>query len=374
MEDISAVELSFEEVKKGFDKLVNSLKTKETGGRKECIKVLDKDDSGRFRMKLREQEESVQEDGTDIVYINFGAMLKDISRDDLTELYRIVMNRYGMDGPEDETMRRFLEVPKGWTSHELTATVEMVFSRPWTYTFLVAKGLTTPELMANWGVTATARTLDNGEIELTATIDGKVKIVTEASVRRHLQLADSDGISSLPTTKIFEQLSLMGPKKTSWEQFSSNIATAIICLATNRKFIFIQVFLNKHKRLLQPHTRLYIAPTHTQKLFSNMKRASKGYTGENIPLFPAMIVQGPVVQGEGSTHPVESHYTPISALSTSQPPSLPTSRRINIHESVVLQTRSPTQSLVADEAASTGVDVRYRGATILSPTHCLKAR
>ncbi|GJY83083.1 hypothetical protein Tco_0496459, partial [Tanacetum coccineum] len=44
----------------------------------------------------------IREDGTDIVYINFGAMLKDISRDDLTELYRIVMNRYGMDGPEDE--------------------------------------------------------------------------------------------------------------------------------------------------------------------------------------------------------------------------------------------------------------------------------
>ncbi|GJT72435.1 hypothetical protein Tco_1031721 [Tanacetum coccineum] len=118
---------------------------------------------------------------------------------------------------------------------------------------------------------ATAKTLDNGDIELTATIDGKVKIVTEASVRRHLQLADSDGISSLPTTEIFEQLSLMG----------------------------------------------------------NMKRASKGYTGENIPLFPAMIVQGLVVQGEGSTHPP----------------------------------RSPTHSLIADEAASTGVDIIYGGAT-----------
>ncbi|GJU81552.1 hypothetical protein Tco_1283917 [Tanacetum coccineum] len=40
----------------------------------------------------------VREDGTDVVYINFGAMMKSISRDDLTELYRIVMNRYGMDG------------------------------------------------------------------------------------------------------------------------------------------------------------------------------------------------------------------------------------------------------------------------------------
>ncbi|GKF18103.1 hypothetical protein Tco_0063021, partial [Tanacetum coccineum] len=44
----------------------------------------------------------VREDRTDIVYINFGAMPKYITRDDLTELYRIVMNRYGMNGPEDE--------------------------------------------------------------------------------------------------------------------------------------------------------------------------------------------------------------------------------------------------------------------------------
>ncbi|GKC62650.1 putative ribonuclease H-like domain-containing protein [Tanacetum coccineum] len=49
----------------------------------------------------------VREDGTDIVYINFGAMLKSITRDDLTELYRIVMNRYGMDGPEDKLEKIF---------------------------------------------------------------------------------------------------------------------------------------------------------------------------------------------------------------------------------------------------------------------------
>ncbi|GJS13845.1 hypothetical protein Tco_0408317 [Tanacetum coccineum] len=44
----------------------------------------------------------VREDRTDKVYISFGAMLNDISRDDLIELYRILMNRYGMEGPEDE--------------------------------------------------------------------------------------------------------------------------------------------------------------------------------------------------------------------------------------------------------------------------------
>ncbi|GJY07419.1 uncharacterized mitochondrial protein-like protein [Tanacetum coccineum] len=49
--------------------------------------------------------------------------------------------------------------------------------------------------------TASARTLDNGEIELIATVDGQEKTITEASVRRHLKLANADGISTLPTTK-----------------------------------------------------------------------------------------------------------------------------------------------------------------------------
>ncbi|GKB94198.1 hypothetical protein Tco_0980335 [Tanacetum coccineum] len=58
--------------------------------------------------------------------------------------------------------------------------------------------------------TATARTLDNEEMEITATIDGKVKIVFEASIMRHLKLEDSKSISNLPSTKIFKQLALVG--------------------------------------------------------------------------------------------------------------------------------------------------------------------
>ncbi|GJT66030.1 hypothetical protein Tco_1017510 [Tanacetum coccineum] len=38
--------------------------------------------------------------------------------------------------------------------------------------------------------TAAASTLDKGEMEITTTIDGKVKIVTEASIRRHLKLEE----------------------------------------------------------------------------------------------------------------------------------------------------------------------------------------
>ncbi|GKD59534.1 hypothetical protein Tco_1297043 [Tanacetum coccineum] len=108
-------------------------------------------------------------------------------------------------------------------------------------------------------------------------------------------------------------LHCISPKKTSWEQFSSNIATAIICLATNRtynfskmifdamvknidsphKFLmyprFIQIYLNKQKRQLQPHTRTHAVHSLTNKVFSNMKRLSRGYHKVEVPLFPTMI-------------------------------------------------------------------------------------
>ncbi|GKC14884.1 hypothetical protein Tco_1011666 [Tanacetum coccineum] len=59
--------------------------------------------------------------------------------------------------------------------------------------------------------TSTAKTSDNGEVELPATIDGQEKTITEASLRRHLKLEDNGGITALPNTDIFKQLALMGP-------------------------------------------------------------------------------------------------------------------------------------------------------------------
>ncbi|GJS61962.1 putative reverse transcriptase domain-containing protein [Tanacetum coccineum] len=58
--------------------------------------------------------------------------------------------------------------------------------------------------------TASASTLEDGEVGITATIDGQLKTITEASLRRHFKLEDADCISSLPNTEIFEQLALMG--------------------------------------------------------------------------------------------------------------------------------------------------------------------
>ncbi|GJT79742.1 retrovirus-related pol polyprotein from transposon TNT 1-94 [Tanacetum coccineum] len=72
-------------------------------------------------------------------------------------------------------------------------------------------------LIEQFWQTATVKIVNNGEQQLTVIVDGQTIAITKASVRRHLQLADADGISSLPNTKIFEQLTLMGSLRTSSE-------------------------------------------------------------------------------------------------------------------------------------------------------------
>ncbi|GJY04089.1 hypothetical protein Tco_0370029, partial [Tanacetum coccineum] len=54
-------------------------------------------------------------------------------------------------------------------------------------------------------------TIEDGVMGITAPIDRKVKVlVSKASIRRHLKLEDVDGIRTLPTAEIFEQLALIG--------------------------------------------------------------------------------------------------------------------------------------------------------------------
>ncbi|GJV13362.1 hypothetical protein Tco_1354903 [Tanacetum coccineum] len=117
-------------------------------------------------------------------------------------------------------------------------------------------------LIEQFWQTASASTLENGDMEITITIDGKVK----------------GHFSSQWKFLIHTTLHCLSSKKTAWEQFSSNIATAIICLATNRTFNFSKL------------------------------------------IFDAMVKN---LDSEGSTIPVESHHTPINAPSTSQPPTSP---------------------------------------------------
>ncbi|GJY17540.1 hypothetical protein Tco_0389031 [Tanacetum coccineum] len=293
---------------------------------------------------------------------------------------------------DKHNMVAYLEKPEG--SAEFHQIIDFLTASHIYYALIENPTIYASFIKQFW-TTATASTNVNGEVELTASIDGQAKTITEASLRRHLKLEDNGGITSLPNTEIFEQLALMGYatdsdkltfqkgnfspqwrffihtilhclslKKTSWEQFSSNIATAIICLATNRtfnfsKFIFdamvknldnphkflmyprfIQICLNKQRRLLQPHTRTYTTPILTHKVFSNIKRVTKGYSGEDVPLFSSMITTSETSPSRITYSPsLSPQHTPFTAPSTSQPSNIHT-----IPVKKLEQTRKTSQS------------------------------
>ncbi|GJX52475.1 ribonuclease H-like domain-containing protein [Tanacetum coccineum] len=169
-----------------------------------------------------------------------------------------------------------------------------------------------------------------------ALVDGKKIVITESTIRRDLQLEDAKGTDCLPNATIFEQLTLMGAKTTTWNKFSSTMASAIICLAINQKFNFskyilesivknlenvsgkflmyprfVQVFVNQQVGDMSNHKRIYVTPSHTKKIFGNMKREGKGFSGRVTLLFPTMMVQAQEEMGEGPTNLNDPHHTPI---------------------------------------------------------------
>ncbi|GJY83803.1 hypothetical protein Tco_0497179 [Tanacetum coccineum] len=163
-------------------------------------------------------------------------------------------------------------------------------------------------------VTAKVQTV-NGVRQLQALVDKKRVIVTESSIRKDLHLDDSEGTDCLPTATIFEQLARMGAKSNAWNEFSSSMASLIICLTTNQKFNlskyifdamvkhldegvkflmylrFLQVFINQQLGNMPAHKKIFVNPFHTKKVFANMKRAGKDFSGRITPLFDTMMVQ-----------------------------------------------------------------------------------
>ncbi|GJY70556.1 hypothetical protein Tco_0474259 [Tanacetum coccineum] len=187
----------------------------------------------------------------------------------------------------------------------------------------------------------------NGEVQLQALVDVRKIIITKASVRRDLHLNDEECTDCFPNATIFEELTRMGYEKlsqkltlykaffspqwkflihtilqclsaktTAWNKFSSIMASTIICLATNQKFNFskyifesmvknlenvsgkflmyprfVQVFLEKQLKRMSNHKRIYVTPSHTKKIFRNMRRVGKSFSGRETPLFPTMMIQ-----------------------------------------------------------------------------------
>ncbi|GKB34031.1 hypothetical protein Tco_0878973 [Tanacetum coccineum] len=265
----------------------------------------------------------------------------------------------------------FLDKPK--ESDGFEGIIDFLNASPIRYTLTVNPTIYTLCIKQSWA-TNKAKTV-NREVKIQALVDGKKVIVTETSVRRALQLKDAEGTECLPNATIFAELERMGyenltqkltfykaffspqwkflihtilqclsAKTTAWNEFSSTMASAIICLATNQKFNFskyifdnmvknleggvkflmyprfVQVFLDKQVKGMTKHKEIYVTPSHTKKVFANMKREGKGFSGRVTPLFETMMVQAPEELGEGSEIPTDpQHLLTIIQPSTSQP-------------------------------------------------------
>ncbi|GJR99670.1 hypothetical protein Tco_0316179 [Tanacetum coccineum] len=264
--------------------------------------------------------------------------------------------------------------------------------------------------------------------QIHATVDGKTVVISESSVRNDLHFNDEDGITCLSNDEIFVNLALMGyervstkltfqkdlvspqwkylihiilhclsSKTTAWNEFSTNLASAVISLATGQKFNFsklifdgmlrnldstskkilmyprfLQLFLNNRIALAEPFNDIYVTPLHTKKVFTNMKRQNKDFSQRITPLFASMLVPQ-VVEGEGSGQPIEPQ-PPSSTAPPSQVTTVATQhqkthkpRRAKRGQDTEIPQFSGPPKKVGDEVVYTREDDRVvRAATIAS--------
>nr|GEV00633.1 hypothetical protein [Tanacetum cinerariifolium] len=147
----------------------------------------------------------------------------------------------------------------------------------------------------------------NDVTRLQALVDKKNVVVTEATIRDALRLDDAEGFECLPNEEIFAEFARMGyekpstkltfykaffssqwkflihtilqcmsAKRTSWNEFSSSLASAVICLSSGRK----SNFSKKQVGDISTHTTKYTSSAQTQKVFANMRRVENVNVGD----------------------------------------------------------------------------------------------
>ncbi|GJR99954.1 retrovirus-related pol polyprotein from transposon TNT 1-94 [Tanacetum coccineum] len=200
------------------------------------------------------------------------------------------------------------------------------------------------------------KTIDE-EAQLHALVDGKKIIVTKASVRSDLQLADEEGVECLPNSTIFEQLALMGPKTTACNDFSSTIASTIICLATNQKFNFSKFIFESMIRNLD---------NLSGKFLMYPRRVGKGFSGRETPLFQTMVVQNQSQLGEGSAIPTDPHHTPTFIQPSTQPQKTQQPRKPKRKNTQVPLPSDPIKSVADEDVHKELGDSLVRAATTAS--------
>nr|GEV11802.1 hypothetical protein [Tanacetum cinerariifolium] len=170
-------------------------------------------------------------------------------------------------------------------------------------------------------------------------------------------------------------------------EYSCNIATAVVSLATNRvynfskmifdgmmrninskgtKFLMYPKFISKSLKMGQfgkiALTHTYPVPFHNRKVFTTLRVNSPSFSGRTVPLFASMIV----TQGKGSANPTEPHHTPSPQEHHSpQHASPPLSHQPIIPEPIHHDLQAPTETLTPSRLTKRAIRIAQSKA--LSP-------
>nr|GEU47195.1 putative ribonuclease H-like domain-containing protein [Tanacetum cinerariifolium] len=149
---------------------------------------------------------------------------------------------------------------------------------------------------------------------LQALVDKKKVVITEATIRDALRLDDAEGVDCLPNEDIFAKLDRMGYEKSStkltfYKAFFSSQWNLMINVDSGSKFYmyprFIQLIIKNQLGDLSTYTTNYTSLALTQKVFANLRRVGKGFSGVETPLFKGMLVAGVIKEEDDAEEQVQ---------------------------------------------------------------------
>ncbi|GJT73699.1 hypothetical protein Tco_1032985 [Tanacetum coccineum] len=101
--------------------------------------------------------------------------------------------------------------------------------------------------------------------------------------------------------------------------------------------LHIQTLIDKKKLGdMSHHKNIYVNPSHTKKIFANMRREEKDFSRRVTPLFDTMMVQANQEEGIDSSIPTDSNQTPITTQPSSSRSQKKQSKRKQRKDTAVL--------------------------------------